>query len=142
MLTTVCSELRLLSSKDFDSRSLLCIVFAGDSRLPERLRQQDLLPLGSRIRRRLVLDFAGRDELLSCLDHLLDAAGNSSLLTTELKAALAEHAAGNYRVMMNLGDELLAHAFEREVPQLDEKLFFDVFAAPSPKKKTNGGRRR
>ena len=142
MLTTVFNELRLLSSKEFDSRSLLCVVFAGDSRLPDRLRHQELLPLGSRIRRRLVLDYASRDELLACLDHLLDAAGNAALLTTELKTALAEHAAGNYRIMMNLGDELLAHAFEREVAQLDEKLFFDVFAAPTPKKKVAGGRRR
>jgi type II secretory pathway predicted ATPase ExeA len=142
MLTSVLGELRLLSSKEFDSRSLLCVVFAGDSRLPERFRHQDLLPLGSRIRRRLAIDYASRDELLAGLDHLLDAAGNASLLTTGLKTALAEHAAGNYRVMMNLGDELLAHAFEREASQLDEKLFFDVFAAPEPKKKAAGGRRR
>jgi len=135
MLTTVFSELRLLSSKEFDSRSLLCVIFAGDSRLPERFRHQDLLPLGSRIRRRLNLDYATRDELLACLDHLLDVGGNPALLTTELKTVLAEHAAGNYRVMMNLGDELLAHGFERSLPQLDEKLYFDVFAPP-PKPKT------
>jgi hypothetical protein len=36
-------------------------------------------------------------------------------MTTELKATLAEHAAGNYRVMMNLGDELLTIAAEREL---------------------------
>src|SRR5271155_5362910 len=82
-LTTVLSELRILASKDFDSRQLLCVVFAGAARLPERLRSAELLPLGSRIRRRLVLDYASRDELLACLDHLLDAAGNGSLMTTE-----------------------------------------------------------
>jgi general secretion pathway protein A len=71
-LTTVLSELRILASKDFDSRQLLCVVFAGDARLPERLRTAELLPLGSRIRRRLVLDYASRDELLACLDHLLE----------------------------------------------------------------------
>ena len=54
-LTSVLSELRILASKDFDSRQLLCVVFAGDARLPERLRTAELLPLGSRIRRRLVL---------------------------------------------------------------------------------------
>jgi type II secretory pathway predicted ATPase ExeA len=142
MLTSVFSELRLLSSKEFDSRSLLCVVFAGDNRLPDRFRHQELLPLGSRIRRRLTLDYASRDELLACLDYLLDSAGNPALLSTELKAALAEHAAGNYRVMMNLGDELLAHGCEREIAQLDEKLFFEVFAPPAPKKKAAGGRRR
>jgi type II secretory pathway predicted ATPase ExeA len=133
-LTTVLSELRILASKDFDSKQLLCVVFSGDARLPERLRTAELLPLGSRIRRRLVLDYASRDELLACLDHLLAAAGNPSLMTTELKATLADHAAGNYRVMMNLADELLTVATDRDLPRLDEKLFLDVFGqAPKPK---------
>jgi general secretion pathway protein A len=133
-LTTVLSELRILASKDFDSKQLLCVVFSGDARLPERLRTAELLPLGSRIRRRLVLDYASRDELLACLDHLLATAGNPSLMTTELKATLADHAAGNYRVMMNLADELLTVAADRDLPRLDEKLFLDVFGqAPKPK---------
>ena len=133
-LTTVLSELRILASKDFDSKQLLCVVFAGDARLPERLRTAELLPLGSRIRRRLVFDYASRDELLACLDHLLATAGNPSLMTTELKATLADHAAGNYRIMMNLADELLTVAADRDLPRLDEKLFLDVFAqAPKPK---------
>lgn len=133
-LTTVLSELRILASKDFDSKQLLCVVFSGDARLPERLRTAELLPLGSRIRRRLVLDYASRDELLACLDHLLAAAGNPSLMTNELKATLADHAAGNYRVMMNLADELLTVATDRDLPRLDEKLFLDVFGqAPKPK---------
>ncbi len=132
MLATVLNELRVLSSMDFDSRSLLCVVFAGDQRLPSRFRQPDLLPLGSRIRRRLTLDYAERDDLCACLDHLLDSAGNPALMSTELKTTLAEHAAGNYRVLMNLGDELLCTAAERELPSLDEKLFFDVFQPPTP----------
>lgn len=145
MQNTVFSELRMLTSKDFDSRSLLCVVFAGDGRLPERLRHPELLPLGSRIRRRLHLDYASRDELCACLDHVLDVAGNPSLMTTELKVTLAEHAAGNYRVMMNIADELLAGAAEREQPRLDEKLYFDVFqSAAQPKargtKKKNDAR--
>ena len=133
-LTPVLNELRILASKDFDSKQLLCVVFAGDARLPERLRTAELLPLGSRIRRRLVLDYASRDELLACLDHLLEAAGNPSLMTTELKATLADHAAGNYRVLMNLADELLTVAADRDLPRLDEKLFLDVFGQP-PKPK-------
>jgi type II secretory pathway predicted ATPase ExeA len=126
-LTPVLSELRILASKDFDSRQLLCVVFAGDARLPERFRSAELLPLGSRIRRRLVLDYASRDELLACLNHLLHAAGNPSLMTNELKATLADHAAGNYRVLMNLASELLTVAADRDLPCLDEKLFLDVF---------------
>lgn len=133
-LTAVFNELRVLASKELDSRQLLCVVFAGDARLGERLRTPELLPLGSRIRRRLMLDYASRDELLACLDHLLESAGNPSLMTTELKATLADHAAGNYRVLMNLSDELLTLALDRELSRLDEKLYLEAFAQPAQKK--------
>jgi hypothetical protein len=55
-------------------------------------------------------------------------------MSTELKATLADHAAGSYRVLMNMADELLAVAADRELARLDEKLFLDVFAhEPRPK---------
>lgn len=133
-LGPVFTELRTLASKDLDTRQLLCVVLAGDARLVDRLRSPDLLPLGSRIRRRLVLDYATRDVLLACLDHVLEAAGNPSLMTTELKATLADHAAGNYRVLMTLADELLTVGADRELPRLDEKLYLEVYGqAPRPK---------
>jgi type II secretory pathway predicted ATPase ExeA len=142
-LTTVLNELRVLASKELDSRQLLCVVLAGDARLVERFRSAELMPLGSRIRRRLVLEYASRDELLACLDHLLEAAGNPSLMTTELKATLADHAAGNYRVLMNLCDELLAVAADRDLPRLDEKLFLEVFNQQArPAKAAAAGKRR
>ena len=129
-LTQVLCELRILCSKDLDSRQLLSIVFCGDQRWPERLREPALLPIGSRIRRRLLLDYASRDELLACLDHLLLTAGNSALMTAELKTTLADHAAGNYRILMNLCDELLTVATERELPNLDDKLYLETFSVP------------
>ena len=140
-LTTVFTELRVLSSKDLDSRQLLCVVLAGDGRLVERLRAPDLLPLGSRIRRRLVLQYASRDELLACLDHLLETAGNPALMSTELKATLADHAAGNYRVLMNLADELLAVAVENEPRRLDEKLYLEPFGQPARSKPATAKRK-
>jgi general secretion pathway protein A len=136
----VLTELRVLASKDLDARQLLCVVLAGDARLVERLRSPELLPLGSRIRRRLLLEYASRDELLACLDHLLEVAGNPSLMTSELKALLADHAAGNHRIMMNLADELLTGAAEKELSRLDEKLYLDTFAQPSRPKPA--GKRR
>jgi general secretion pathway protein A len=140
-LTSVFSELRTLASKELDSKQLLCVVFAGDARLPERLRTPDLLPLGSRIRRRLAFEYASRDELLACLDHVLGVAGNTSLMTSELRVTLADHAAGNFRVLMNLADELLSIAVDRELPRLDEKLFLEVFS-PTPKAKPAPTRKR
>jgi type II secretory pathway predicted ATPase ExeA len=139
-LATVFGELRVLASQQLDSRQLLCVVFAGDLRLPERFRAPDLLPLGSRIRRRLALDYASRDELLACLDHLLEAAGNTALMTDELKATLVDHAAGNYRVLMNLADELLVVAADRELPRLDEQLYLETFAQPA--RPRGAGRKR
>lgn len=127
----VLGELRTLASKDLDSRQLLCVVLSGDARLPERLRSPELLPLGSRIRRRLVLDYATRDELLECLDHLLTTAGNPTLMTAELKATLADHSAGNYRVLTGLADELLTVAVDRDLPLLDEKLYLEVYGQPT-----------
>jgi type II secretory pathway predicted ATPase ExeA len=133
-LTTVLSELRILSSKDFDARQLLCVILAGDARLVDRLRSPELLPLGSRVRRRLPLEYATPDELLACLDHLLESAGNGALMTSELKAMLADHAAGNYRVLTNLASELLSVALDRDLPKLDEKLYLEVFQpAAKPK---------
>ena len=61
-------------------------------------------------------------------------------MTTELRTTLAEHAAGNYRVLMNLADELITVAAERDLPRLDEKLFLEVFATPTPARA--GGRKR
>ncbi|MBK9260447.1 MAG: ATP-binding protein [Polyangiaceae bacterium] len=135
----VLSELRLLASKDFDSRALLCVVFAGDNRLPDRFRRPELVPLGSRIRRRLNLEQASHDDLAACLDHLLASAGNATLMSSALKTTLVEHAVGNYRIMMHMGDELLTAAAERNAAQLDEKLFLDVFHVQRPK---SGGKRR
>ena len=133
MSPLVMTELRVLSSTQFDSRIILTVVLAGDSRLLERLRQEELLPLGSRLRNRLLLDYADRDELIGCLRHRLRAAGNPGLMTPELMTTLVEHAGGNYRVLMNLGSDLLAAAAQRELGTIDEKLFFEVFAPPPSK---------
>jgi type II secretory pathway predicted ATPase ExeA len=140
-LSAVFTELRVLASKELDTRQLLCVIFAGDGRLMERLRLPDLLPLGSRVRRRLVLEYASRDELLACLDHLLEVAGNPTLMSDELKATLVDHAAGNYRVLMNLADELLTIAADKELPRLDEKLYLDAFGQPTRSKVASARRR-
>lgn len=137
----VLSELRLLSSTHFDSRILLSVVLAGDERLPAKLRREELLPLGSRIRIRLALDYATPRELHHCLDHLLEAAGNPQLMTPELKATLCDHAAGNCRALTILAANLLDVAAQRELPQLDEKLYLDVFSIGSRKPRRVGAKR-
>ncbi|MEN8180845.1 MAG: AAA family ATPase [Pseudomonadota bacterium] len=133
MHPAVLSELRLLSSMQFDSRTLLTVVLAGDARLTTKLRRDELLPLGSRLRTRLVMEYADRNELMACLKHLLATAGNASLMTPELMQTLCDHAVGNYRVLTGMAAELLASAAQREITQLDEKLYLEVFGAPPAK---------
>jgi general secretion pathway protein A len=132
----VLNELRLLSSAQFDSRNLLSVVLAGDKRLVDKLRHDDLLPLGSRIRTRLATEYASREELRSCLHHLLESAGNATLMSEALVNMLCEHAIGNYRVLIGMAAELLSTAVEQKLSHLDEKLYFECFTTPSSKQKT------
>jgi len=137
MAPDVLSELRILSSADFDATSLLTVVLSGDTRLPELLRHQDLVPLGTRIRTRLIMEPASREELSELLSHSLTKAGNASLMTAELIDALVDHSAGNYRLLMTMGGELLAYGMAHEVGQLDEKFYLELFhpkRSPSKKK--------
>ena len=68
MHPSVLNELRILTSTRFDSRSILSVVLAGDRRLLHKLRREELLPLGTRIRTRLLLEPATSEELRACLD--------------------------------------------------------------------------
>jgi len=61
----------------------------------EKLRREELIPLGSRIRTRLATEHASRDELAACLNHLLAGAGNASLKTPQLRQTPCEPAPGN-----------------------------------------------
>ena len=140
MSVAVLSELRLMASAQFDSQPLLCVVLAGDARLSDKLRREELIPLGSRIRMRLATEAATPEELRICLDFVLAASGNPELMSKPLKHTLCDHAAGNYRVLATLAAELLNAAAERELPKLDEQLYFQVFAKPAPASKRTANR--
>jgi type II secretory pathway predicted ATPase ExeA len=141
MLSTVLSELRLLCSTKLDSHILLTVVLAGDGRLVERLRTDEFLPLASRMRVRLALERATPAELEECLKHALQRAGAPKLMTPELIATLCDHAQGNLRALMNIAGDLLAVATQREVHQIDEKLFLET-CTPPPEVKVAGRRSR
>jgi len=147
MSTAVLNEMRHLSSARLDSHMLLTTILAGDTRLVEKFRTDDLLPLSSRMRVKLNLDRATPDELEQCLRHCMTKAGAAKLMTPELVTTLCEHAAGNYRTLMTMANDLLVTGAQREVKQLDEKLFFDTYTpitAEPPVKPTtaNQGKRR
>ncbi len=107
------------------------MVLAGDARLLDKLRREELIPLGSRIRTRLATEPATPEQLRQCLDFMLAACGNASLMTPTLKHTLCDHAAGNYRVLATLAGELLSAAAQCDLPQIDEQLYFKVFEQPA-----------
>ena len=139
MSPDVLSELRILSSADFDATSLLTVVLSGDARLLELLRRDDLVPLCSRIRTRLVTEPATPEEVLDLLRHALEQAGNASLMTAELMETLVDHSSGNYRLLMNMGGDLLAYGISHDVAALDEKCYLELYqqkaSRPAFKKK-------
>jgi len=62
-------------------------------------------------------------------------------MTPALANTLCDHAAGNYRILTTLAAELLAAAAKHDLPQLDEKLYLDVFAqpeTPAPRRAATG----
>jgi type II secretory pathway predicted ATPase ExeA len=143
MQLSVLNELRLLCSARLDSHLLLTVVLAGDQRLIERFRAEELLPLGSRMRVRLALERTSPEELQECLRHALHKAGAPKLMTPELIATLSDHAQGNLRALMNMAGELLVLAAQREARHIDEQLFLETYATPSPvQAKIAAGRRR
>ena len=110
MNAAVFSELRLLSSADLDSRSILLVILAGDSRLTDRLHHTDLLAHRQSHPHAAAHGTCRPQQLRECLAHLLAKAGNPNLMNAPVQNALCEHAAGNYRLLMNMANELLALA--------------------------------
>ena len=135
------TELRILQSHQFDSQSLLFTILCGDNRLPDRFRTADLLPLGSRIGTRLVLEPLSPEQLQDYLDFALEQAGNSQLMSDELILTLSGHAANNLRVLNQMAAELLAQAAQQNLPRIDESLFFQLFS-PSGSKPPRSRRSR
>ena len=131
------TELRLLQSASFDSQSLLFTVLCGDGRLPHSFRTPELLPLGSRIRTRLELSALSPQELAAYLDFMLQKAGAPQLIAPELIQTLSAHAHGNLRVLTHMAAELLSAAAERNLPRIDEALYFDLFAPPLRQSRRN-----
>lgn len=131
MGTECLTELRLLQSARFDSESLLFTVLCGDSRLPDRFRAPELLPLGSRIRTRLPLGALAPAELADYLTFALQEAGSAQLMTPDLVQTLAAHAHANLRVLTHMAAELLGVAAERNLPRIDESLYLELFTPPA-----------
>ena len=143
MQTSVMNELRLLNSHCYDSKNLLTVIFASNDALLDRFRSTTrLIPLGSRIRKRLQMEHASSQQLLECLNRLLEKAGNPTLMSETLMNMICDPSLGNYRIMTTLANELLEEACRQKLPHLDEKLYFKVFAHSAQKNKTQNQTRK
>ena len=71
------------------------------------------------------------------LDFMLQKAGAPQLIAPELIQTLAAHAHGNLRVLTHMAAELLSAAAERNLPRIDEALYFDLFAPPLRQSRRN-----
>lgn len=140
MRAPLLSELRLLASTHFDSQIILTIVLAGDQRLTQQLHRDDLLPLASRIRTQLRLEPQPIDQLEACLKHLQTAAGSPNLMTDQLVRTVAERAAGNYRTLTSMANDLLTFATQHNITTLDEQLFLECFEPNSRTQRKAAGR--
>ncbi len=54
-------------------------------------------------------------------------------MTAELVQILCDHALGNYRVLTGMAAELLTTTAFKELTQLDEKLYLEVFTPTTSK---------
>ena len=137
-VSTEClTELRLLQSHHFDSQNLLFTILCGDSRLPERFRTTELLPLGSRIGPRLALAPLSPEQLQNYLNFAREPAGHPQLRSPQLILTLAAHAANNLRVLNQMAAEMLSAATERNLPRIDESLFLELFSPTGSKQRRN-----
>ena len=65
-------------------------------------------------------------------------AGNGSIMNEKLVRVLAEHSSGNIRSLMIMSNNLLIEGFKKEINQLTESLFLEVFNYNQPYKKRRG----
>ncbi len=57
-------------------------------------------------------------------------------MTKSLMETLVDHAGGNLRLLTNMACELLEKAAEKEMAQLDEKLFLEVSSRTPSQRRT------
>ena len=126
----VLTELKSLYSENFDSKTLITVVLAGDMRLRDLLESdKDFQPINSRLRHRLVLQTKTPDELESFLTEAINIAGTPSLMTPGLIRTLAQNSMGNLRSLMILANECLFEAARRELRFVDESIYLDLTKA-------------
>jgi type II secretory pathway predicted ATPase ExeA len=123
MRPDVLATLRLLTNFDLDSRLVLSVVLAGDSRLQHLLERHDLEPVRRRLAHVAFLPLLSREQTCAYLHHRLQLAGAApELFPDEVTDALYEISRGNLRALDHLGLKTLELATEQDRTEISATL--------------------
>lgn len=123
MRPDVLATLRLLTNFDLDSRLVLSVVLAGDSRLQHLLERHDLEPVRRRLAHVAFLPLLSREQTRAYLHHRLQLAGAApELFPDEVTDALYEISRGNLRALDHLGLKTLELAAEQDRTEISATL--------------------
>ena len=103
MRSEVLAILRILTNFDLDSRLVLSVVLAGDSRLQLLLERHELEPVRRRLAHLATLPLLARDQTRAYLNHRLQLAGaEPQVFLDEAADAVFEITRGNLRAVDHL----------------------------------------
>lgn len=119
----VLAILRILTNFDLDSRLVLSVVLAGDSRLQQLLERHDLEPVRRRLAHVAFLPLLARDQTRAYVKHRLQLAGApDGLFPDDATDALYEISRGNLRAIDHLGLKTLELAAQQDRTEISAQL--------------------
>jgi len=123
MRPDVLATLRLLTNFDLDSRLVLSVVLAGDSRLQQLLERHDLEPVRRRLAHVAYLPLLARDQTRAYVLHRLQLAGAApDLFPDDATEAVYEISRGNLRAIDHLCLKTLELAAAQDRKELSAAL--------------------
>jgi general secretion pathway protein A len=123
MRPDVLATLRILTNFDLDSRLVLSVLLAGDSRLQHLLERHDLEPVRRRLAHVAYLPLLARDQTRSYVTHRLQLAGApSDLFPDDALDAVYEISRGNLRAVDHLCLKTLELAADQHRKELSASL--------------------
>lgn len=123
MRLEVLTILRDLTNFEMDSRLVLSVVLAGDSRLERLLQRQEVEPMRRRLAHVATLRLLSRDETRSYMEHRIRIAGGKSLpFDHESVDALYEVTRGNLRAIDHVARKAMSYACEQGIEAIDASL--------------------
>ncbi len=123
MRLEVLTILRDLTNFEMDSRLVLSVVLAGDSRLERLLQRQEVEPMRRRLAHVATLRLLSRDETRSYMEHRIRIAGGKSLpFGHDAVDALYEVTRGNLRAIDHVARKAMSYACEQDVEVIDVSL--------------------